>query len=79
MAPMKVRVQLCQLSAFGNLIVFELNVETGRQHYKTGTVKGTFEDLSDEEKTKAFLQLLEYRLKVEKVRDQSTNQPLKNA
>jgi hypothetical protein len=40
-------------------------------------VKGTFEDLSDEEKTKAFLQLLEYRLKVEKVRNQSTNQPLK--
>ena len=31
-------------------------------------MKGTFEDLSDEEKTKAFLQLLEYRLKVEKVR-----------
>ncbi len=60
------------------MIVFELNVETGQQHHKTGTVKGTFEDLSDEEKTKAFLQLLEYRLKVEKVRDQSTNQPLKN-
>jgi len=32
-------------------------------------VKGTFEDLSDEEKTKAFLQLLEYRLKMEKVKD----------
>ena len=31
-------------------------------------MKVTFEDLSDEEKTKAFLQLLEYRLKVEKVR-----------
>jgi hypothetical protein len=59
------------------LIVFELNADTGRQHHKTGTVKGTFEDLSDEEKTKAFLQLLEYRLKVEKVRDESTNQPLK--
>jgi hypothetical protein len=38
-----------------------------RRTQKTGTVKGTFDDLSDEEKTKAFLQLLEYRLKVEKV------------
>jgi len=31
-----------------------------------GTVKGTFEDLSDDERTKAFLQLLEYKLRLEK-------------
>ena len=31
---------------------------------RAGVVVGTFEDLSQEEKTKAFLQLLEYRLKV---------------
>merc|ERR1712083_993437 len=31
-----------------------------------GTVKGTFDDLSDDEKTKAFLQLLEYKLRMEK-------------
>ena len=33
---------------------------------RPGTVAGTFEDLNDEERTKAFLQLLEYRLKLEK-------------
>jgi len=33
-----------------------------------GRVAGTFHDLSDEEKTKAFLQLLEHQLKVEKER-----------
>jgi len=32
----------------------------------SGTVKGTFDDLSDDEKTKAFLQLLEYKLRLEK-------------
>ena len=31
----------------------------------SGTVKGTFDDLSDDEKTKAFLQLLEYKLRLE--------------
>ena len=34
---------------------------------RNGVVVGTFEDLSQEEKTRAFLQLLEYKLKVEKV------------
>ena len=29
-------------------------------------MKGTFDDLSDDEKTKAFLQLLEYKLRLEK-------------
>ena len=41
----------------------------GRKKYSKvggGTVKGTFDDLSDDEKTKAFLQLLEYKLKLEK-------------
>ncbi|XP_023322770.1 metalloprotease TIKI1 [Eurytemora carolleeae] len=33
---------------------------------RNGVVVGTFEDLSQEEKTRAFLQLLEYKLKVEK-------------
>eukprot|EP00088_Acartia_fossae_P011574 TRINITY_DN15894_c0_g1_i2.p1 TRINITY_DN15894_c0_g1~~TRINITY_DN15894_c0_g1_i2.p1 ORF type:complete len:488 (-),score=49.75 TRINITY_DN15894_c0_g1_i2:119-1582(-) len=33
-----------------------------------GRVAGTFHDLSDEEKTKAFLQLLQHQLKVEKER-----------
>ncbi len=34
---------------------------------KPGRVAGTFHDLSDEEKTKAFLQLLEHQLKMDKV------------
>jgi len=40
----------------------------GRRHKSKsgGTVKGTFDDLSDDEKTKAFLQLLEYKLRMEK-------------
>jgi len=39
----------------------------GRKHKtRKGTVSGTFDDLSDEEKTKAFLQLLEYKQRVEK-------------
>jgi len=39
----------------------------GRKHkIRKGTVSGTFDDLSDEEKTKAFLQLLEYQQRVEK-------------
>ena len=29
-------------------------------------MKGTFEDLSDDERTKAFLQLLDYKLRLEK-------------
>jgi len=37
---------------------------------RPGTVAGTFEDLSDEERTKAFLQLLEYRLKLEKGKEE---------
>ena len=35
---------------------------------KPGRVAGTFHDLSDEEKTKAFLQLLEHQLKMDKVK-----------
>ena len=31
-----------------------------------GTVMGTIDDLSDDEKTRAFLQLLEYKLRMEK-------------
>lgn len=40
----------------------------GKRHKSKpgGTVKGTFDDLSDDEKTKAFLQLLEYKLRMEK-------------
>merc|ERR1711990_678133 len=41
----------------------------GRRHRTKqagGTVKGTFEDLSDDERTKAFLQLLEYKMRLEK-------------
>ena len=34
---------------------------------KPGRIAGTFHDLSDEEKTKAFLQLLEHQLKMDKV------------
>jgi len=38
----------------------------GKKHkVRKGTVTGTFDDLSDEEKTKAFLQLLEFKEKVE--------------
>jgi len=38
----------------------------GKKHkIRKGTVTGTFDDLSDEEKTKAFLQLLEFKQKVE--------------
>ena len=32
----------------------------------SGTVIGTMDDLSDDEKTRAFLQLLEYKLRMEK-------------
>ena len=32
----------------------------------SGTVMGTMDDLSDDEKTRAFLQLLEYKLRMEK-------------
>lgn len=34
--------------------------------FKGGTVLGTIDDLSDDEKTRAFLQLLQYKLKIEK-------------
>ena len=45
----------------------EVNNEFVKQRGKSGgTVKGTFEDLSDDERTKAFLQLLDYKLKLEK-------------
>ena len=37
-----------------------------------GTVMGTIDDLSDDEKTRAFLQLLEYKLRMEK--EQKTSQ-----
>jgi len=36
------------------------------QSPRSGTVAGTFEDLSEEERTKAFLQFLEHRIKMEK-------------
>lgn len=39
--------------------------EIRKKPKSTGTVKGTFDDLSDDEKTKAFLQLLEYKLRLE--------------
>jgi len=40
---------------------------------KPGRVAGTFHDLSDEEKTKAFLQLLEHQLKMDKERGGNKN------
>ena len=40
-------------------------VEIRKKPKASGTVKGTFDDLSDDEKTKAFLQLLEYKLRLE--------------
>ena len=44
-----------------------LSVEFVKQRgHIGGTVKGTFEDLSDDERTKAFLQLLEYKMRLEK-------------
>jgi len=44
----------------------------GKIHYakSSGTVKGTFDDLSDDEKTKAFLQLLEYKIRLEQEQKQ---------
>ena len=55
---------------FPNFIkmLFEIQNVLGRRHKSKsgGTVKGTFDDLSDDEKTKAFLQLLEYKLRMEK-------------
>ena len=46
-----------------NLLCLEFVKQRGKSG---GTVKGTFEDLSDDERTKAFLQLLDYKLKLEK-------------
>jgi len=37
-----------------------------RRPQNGGTVMGTIDDLSDDEKTRAFLQLLEYKLRMEK-------------
>lgn len=37
-----------------------------RRRQNGGTVMGTIDDLSDDEKTRAFLQLLEYKLRMEK-------------
>jgi len=37
-----------------------------RRPQNVGTVMGTIDDLSDDEKTRAFLQLLEYKLRMEK-------------
>ena len=39
-----------------------------------GTVMGTIDDLSDDEKTRAFLQLLEYKLRMEKEQVQHQDQ-----
>ena len=41
-------------------------------------MKGTFDDLSDDEKTKAFLQLLEYKLKLEKEQKQDKEEEAEN-
>ena len=53
--------------SFDVLSIFMNKIYSDWKMSRPGTVAGTFEDLSDEERTKAFLQLLEYRLKLEKV------------
>ena len=54
------------------IYITDLFMISGKIHYakSSGTVKGTFDDLSDDEKTKAFLQLLEYKIRLEQEQKQ---------
>jgi len=60
------------LAPINRIYITDLFMISGKIHYakSSGTVKGTFDDLSDDEKTKAFLQLLEYKIRLEQEQKQ---------
>ena len=60
------------MAPINRIYITDLFMISGKIHYakSSGTVKGTFDDLSDDEKTKAFLQLLEYKIRLEQEQKQ---------